>query len=1026
MRKIFSLFTAILFAGSMMATDVEVIIHASSGNFYAKTQSWANGTQYDQVVLDEVITANRIGTGNNGKYYTDWRFYTNGSTNGSFSIDAAAGYELQSATFTYTVSNSGALYFGETKLTSGTAVELSGNKAVFQCKNTNSATNGQVKVTKIAVTYVASQGGEDPDPTVQTLYLNPGASWLGYPAKYAVYYFKSSNDTENGWSEFMTLAENEENIYTTTIPQGYDKVIFARFNSEAEAPAWDSNKWSQTVDLTIPTDGKNQFTVTSGGTDQACDGEWGTYTPTVFADVYFVNKDGWAEDEIKLFGWLDSENNGWPGVAMTKTSSKLYGYDVYKGKIKENFTNVIISENGDETKRSGDQVFDKENPYFYDGAWYASLSVIPANCAIINASANGTAITLKAGAVVVYAEGKYNYIKDESGVTLIYKQDFGLQIGDTILANIAGSVSVYKNLPEFVPTAASIAENEVKAGEAPAIADATDEPKAENLNQVVVYKNVTFESEEYSSRTITGSWNDKEITFYDQFNKEIKFDTEKIYNVTAAIAVYNSTNQAYIIAAEPVCQDGPYAILVNGEDTVEAVATEDQGEYKQFVAYLNLKKNDKIALLNTSCGTTWMPTIEEGGMSAHFAIEEDQATIDTTGCFDLYIKKKSGDDKIFIGAGICEGDTVYPGKFYVTGDSALVVNAGLDKEQAWNPAAIKSTETSYKLNLAAGDYMLKITLDGTWGEGKVKGFDALTTVADGLTRGEGQANDNICFTLTEAGEVSVHYDGEYFFLSGNFYVAPVEVHYYLKNNWNGGEWTWKEMTKNEEDGTYLLEYAVFGGSGVNINTSASDEGARYVAAEYIMAFDYTIFDVGVLGALDTVAFVYDPEEYNSYNPDEESGLSAYITGKYVAPEEPKLANGYYLVGDKYDWTPAAERLFVANGEGGEYVLAGVTLAAEDSLKVVYVENDAITTWYPGGTDNNYVVDAAHAGVKDIYFRPDYAGGEDWYAHCIFIAPTSGTAIDEVAGEAKAVKILKNGMLIIEKNGVKYNVLGVRL
>lgn len=1022
-----------------MATDPVTV----KSTFTKATEPSANKvTDLEGVVAWDISTSGAVGspTIGTGKYSgTEALLYGSSGSNYygtvTMSTDYFKDYNVTSVKL-YVRNNGskkGTLVAQQGSVTIGTSTHSANTSAWGDLTvNTNKGAGGTLSVSYsvaqasywsyIEVTYEEAE----PDPTVQTLYLNPGASWLGYPAKYAVYYFKSSNDTENGWSEFMTLAENEENIYTTTIPQGYDKVIFARFNSEAEAPAWDSNKWSQTVNLDLPTDGKNQFTVTSGGTDQECDGEWGTYTPTVFADVYFVNKDGWAEDEIKLFGWLGSENNGWPGVAMTKTSSKLYGYDVYKGKIKETFTNVVISENGDETKRSGDQVFDKENPYFYDGAWYASLSVIPANCAIINASANGTAITLKAGAVVVYAEGKYNYIKDESGVTLIYKQDLGLQTGDTIIANIAGSVTVYKNLPEFVPTAASIAENEVKAGDAPAIADATDEPKAENLNQVVVYKNVTFESDEYSSRTITGLWNDKEITFYDQFNKEIKFDTEKIYNVTAAIAVYNSTYQAYIISAEPVCQDGPYAILVNDEDIVEAVATENQGEYKQFVAYLSLKENDKIALLNTSCGATWMPAIEEGGMSAHFAVEEGQATIDTTGCFDLYIKMKSGDEKIFIGAGICEGDTVYPAKFYIAGDSALVVNAGLDKEQAWNPAAIKSDVVSYKLNLAAGSYMLKITLNGTWDEGKVKGFDALTTVADGLTRGEGEANDNICFTLAEAGEVSVHYDGEFFFLSGNFYVAPVEVKYYLKNNWDGGEWTWKEMTKNEEDGTYLLEYAVFGGSGVNINTSASDEGARYVAAENIMTFDYTIFDVGVLGVLDTVAFVYDPEEYNSYKPEEQSGLSAYITGKYVAPEEPKLANGYYLVGDKYNWTPAAERLFVANGEGGEYVLAGVTLAAEDSLKVVYVENDAITTWYPAGTDNNYVVDAAHAGVKDIYFRPNYNGNDDWYEHCIYVAPNSGTAIDKVAGEAKAVKILKNGMLIIEKNGVKYNVLGVRL
>ena len=153
MKKILSFFAAMLFAGSMMATDVSVTIHASSGDYYAKANGWENGTQYSQVILDDNITANLVGTGNNGKYYSDWRFYTNGSDEGSFSIDAAEGYQLQSVTFEFSVSNSGALYMGETKLTSKTAVDVSGSKAVFQCKNTNSATNGQVKLTKISVTY---------------------------------------------------------------------------------------------------------------------------------------------------------------------------------------------------------------------------------------------------------------------------------------------------------------------------------------------------------------------------------------------------------------------------------------------------------------------------------------------------------------------------------------------------------------------------------------------------------------------------------------------------------------------------------------------------------------------------------------------------------------------------------------------------------------------------------------------------------------------------------------------------------
>ena len=109
----------------------------------------------------------------------------------------------------------------------------------------------------------------------------------------------------------------------------------------------------------------------------------------------------------------------------------------------------------------------------------------------------------------------------------------------------------------------------------------------------------------------------------------------------------------------------------------------------------------------------------------------------------------------------------------------------------------------------------------------------------------------------------------------------------------------------------------------------------------------------------------------------------YAKSEIPVPATPTLANGYYLVGDKYNWTPAAERLFAENaGAAGEYVLAAVTLAAGDSLKVVKVENDAIATWYPGG--DNYVVDADHAGVKDIYFRPDGQGGSDWYSGTIYI------------------------------------------
>ena len=108
-----------------------------------------------------------------------------------------------------------------------------------------------------------------------------------------------------------------------------------------------------------------------------------------------------------------------------------------------------------------------------------------------------------------------------------------------------------------------------------------------------------------------------------------------------------------------------------------------------------------------------------------------------------------------------------PAKFYITGDAATV-----GESLAWNPAAIKVTEDSYTLALAAGDYKLKVTVDGTWET--AKGFNDLTTTADGLSA---DGDGNICFTLAEAGDVVVTYTAEAFTLAGNFYVEPQPTKY---------------------------------------------------------------------------------------------------------------------------------------------------------------------------------------------------------------------------------------------------------
>ena len=252
-----------------------------------------------------------------------------------------------------------------------------------------------------------------------------------------------------------------------------------------------------------------------------------------------------------------------------------------------------------------------------------------------------------------------------------------------------------------------------------------------------------------------------------------------------------------------------------------------------------------------------------------------------------------------------------PAKFYVTGDSAMMTDAGYPAK-IWNSAGIKSTKDTIILSLKGGvEYQLKVTVDGTWNT--AKGFSDLT--GDKPQGVKSDLANNIIFTLTADGDVEVVYTAESFTIAGSF----------------------------------------------------------------------------------------------------------------VVPAAPVLTNGYYLLGTLNTWTGADEYLFVENTETpGEYKLENVTLAIDDEIKVGRIENDVIVEWFG---DFNYIVDAAHAGTRDIYFRP--AGNRpDWndFGGYIWMGsnPNPGTAIQTVSTEKTAYKIIENGQLYIFKNGVKYNSLGAEI
>lgn len=124
--------------------------------------------------------------------------------------------------------------------------------------------------------------------------------------------------------------------------------------------------------------------------------------------------------------------------------------------------------------------------------------------------------------------------------------------------------------------------------------------------------------------------------------------------------------------------------------------------------------------------------------------------------------------------------------------------------------------------------------------------------------------------------------------------------------------------------------------------------------------------------------------------DNAANLTFWLNNVYFFTSKEKvvdLVDGFYLIGNINGWdihNLTAEHLFAVNPDDAAEYKLHYTLAEGNEFKVVAVANNELGAWYPTEA-GNYVVDFAHAGEKDIYFRPDYSGGEGWHAGCIYVA-----------------------------------------
>lgn len=137
---------------TITATMVKVV---ADNNFTLSEGS--NVTCYKSFSLDSNVTISTSGADNCGSFWwteTQWRLYQNKS--GDITISVPQGYSISSVTITYDTSsssNGGVLLDGSTTVASGVAYACSGQSVTFTVGNSGSATNGQVRITEISVTY---------------------------------------------------------------------------------------------------------------------------------------------------------------------------------------------------------------------------------------------------------------------------------------------------------------------------------------------------------------------------------------------------------------------------------------------------------------------------------------------------------------------------------------------------------------------------------------------------------------------------------------------------------------------------------------------------------------------------------------------------------------------------------------------------------------------------------------------------------------------------------------------------------
>lgn len=192
--------------------------------------------------------------------------------------------------------------------------------------------------------------------STNAIYLKKG-TWSNGDERFAAYFYNSLTEAHM-WKN-PEAEKTSEGYYKFAVPSGYDKVIFVRMNGSTTENKWE-NKWNQTENLTVPTDGNILYEITGWGINGGNSiGKWESYTPTdddggdsgntgtdtpaegttrIYFDTSAYAGGGWARAYVHI--WESGKETIDGQMTAVSGDEGVYYYDVPNG-----YTNIIFRPN---------------------------------------------------------------------------------------------------------------------------------------------------------------------------------------------------------------------------------------------------------------------------------------------------------------------------------------------------------------------------------------------------------------------------------------------------------------------------------------------------------------------------------------------------------------------------------------------------------------------------------------------------------------------------------------------------------